>query len=264
MRKSHDLGLPPFGFCSSRAAPRCPSGQSGAAWQRREMAGAGGMWHVPPPPPRSPGVSQARLRQGMERRCLGCSVWREMRRDEPRARPPGRRHYEGPIPHRAVPRLSSRGGRCVPAQQMRSRAPARGEGSRGRAWCPPGREPPALHPAAPGGQRPPSLPTRGKEPCPGPGAARRRGARRHFSPMLWSFDGKRPWSEAEWSCVCARVCAQACAYELVRARTRTRSFSPSAEGRVARPDALRSPPARPACVPCISSTSRGGLGTAPQ
>lgn len=89
MRKSHDLGLPPFGFCSSRAAPRCPSGQSGAAWQRREMAGAGGMWHVPPPPRRPPGVSQARLRQGMERRCLGCSVWREMRRDEPRARPPG-------------------------------------------------------------------------------------------------------------------------------------------------------------------------------
>lgn len=123
---------------------------------------------------------------------------------------------------------------------------------------------PALHPAAPGGQRPPSLPTRGKEPRPGPGAARRRGARRHFSPMLWSFHGKRPWSEAEWSCECARVCAQACACELVRARTRTRSFSPSAEGRVARPDALRSPPARPACVPCISSTSRGGLGTAPQ
>lgn len=89
MRKSHDLALPPFGFCSSRAAPRCPSGQSGAAWQRREMAGAGGMWHVPPPPRRPPGVSQARLRQGMERRCLGCSVWREMRRDEPRARPPG-------------------------------------------------------------------------------------------------------------------------------------------------------------------------------
>lgn len=89
MRKSHDLGLPPFGFCSSRAAPRCPSGQSGAAWQRREMVGAGGMWHVPPPPRRPPGVSQARLRQGMERRCLGCSVWREMRRDEPRARPPG-------------------------------------------------------------------------------------------------------------------------------------------------------------------------------
>lgn len=89
MRKSHDLALPPFGFCSSRAAPRCPSGQSGAAWQRREMAGAGGMWHVPPPPRHPPGVSQARLRQGMERRCLGCSVWREMRRDEPRARPPG-------------------------------------------------------------------------------------------------------------------------------------------------------------------------------
>lgn len=43
----------------------------------------------PPPPRRPPGVSQARLRQGMERRCLGCSVWREMRRDEPRARPPG-------------------------------------------------------------------------------------------------------------------------------------------------------------------------------
>lgn len=146
---------------------------------------------------------------------------------------------------------------------MRSRAPARGEGSRGRAWCPPGREPPALHPAAPGGQRPPSLPTRGKEPRPGPGAARRRGARRHFSPMLWSFHGTRPWSEAEWSCVCARVCAQACACELVRARTRTRSFSPSAEGRVARPDALRSPPARPVCVPCISSTSRGGLGDRP-
>lgn len=54
MRKSHDLGLPPFGFCSSRAAPRCPSGQSGAAWQRREMAGAGGMWHVPHPRPCAP------------------------------------------------------------------------------------------------------------------------------------------------------------------------------------------------------------------
>lgn len=218
----------------------------------------------PPPPRRPPGVSQARLRQGMERRCLGCSVWREMRRDEPRARPPGGITIRG----RSLTALSpgSRAGAADAFQLNRcgSRAPARGEGSRGRAWCLPGREPPALHPAAPGGQRPPSLPTRGKEPRPGPGAARRRGARRHFSPMLWSFDGTRPWSEAEWSCVCARVCAQACACELVRARTRTRSFSPSAEGRVARPDALRSPPARPACVPCISSTSRGGLGTAPQ
>lgn len=218
----------------------------------------------PPPapaPPRSqPSSSAARDGTKMP------GMFRVARDAEGRAActAPGRRHYEGPIPHRAVPRLSSRGGRCVPAQQMWSRAPARGEGSRGRAWCLPGREPPALHPAAPGGQRPPSLPTRGKEPRPGPGAARRRGARRHFSPMLWSFHGTRPWSEAEWSCVCARVCAQACACELVRARTRTRSFSPSAEGRVARPDALRSPPARPACVPCISSTSRGGLGTAPQ
>lgn len=119
MRKSHDLGLPPFGFCSSRAAPRCPSGQSGAAWQRREMAGAGGMWHVPPPPRRPPGVSQARLRQGMERRCLGCSVWREMRRDEPRARPPGGVTMRGRSLTALSPGSRAGGGRCVPAQQMR-------------------------------------------------------------------------------------------------------------------------------------------------
>lgn len=105
MRKSHDLGLPPFGFCSSRAAPWCPSGQSGAAWQRREMAGAGGMRHVPPPPRCPPGVSQARLRQGMERRCLGCSVWREMRRDEPRARPPGGVTMRGDPSPRCPPAL---------------------------------------------------------------------------------------------------------------------------------------------------------------
>lgn len=119
MRKSHDLGLPPFGFCSSRAAPRCPSGQSGAAWQRREMAGAGGMWHVPPPapaPPRSQPSSSA-ARDGMKMP----GMFRVARDAEGRAActAPGRRHYEGPIPHRAVPRLSSRGGRCVPAQQMR-------------------------------------------------------------------------------------------------------------------------------------------------
>lgn len=119
MRKSHDLGLPPFGFCSSRAAPRCPSGQSGAAWQRREMAGAGGMWHVPPPapaPPRSqPSSSAARDGTKMP------GMFRVARDAEGRAActAPGRRHYEGPIPHRAVPRLSTGGSRCVPAQQMR-------------------------------------------------------------------------------------------------------------------------------------------------
>lgn len=179
-----------------------------------------------PAPPRSqPSSSAARDGTKMP------GMFRVARDAEGRAActAPGRRHYEG----RSLTALSpgSRAGAADAFQLNRcgSRAPARGEGSRGRAWCPPGREPPALHPAAPGGQRPPSLPTRGKEPRPGPGAARRRGARRHFSPMLWSFHGKRPWSEAEWSCVCARVCAQACACELVRARTRTRSFSPSAE-----------------------------------
>lgn len=95
MRKSHDLALPPFGFCSSRAAPRCPSGQSGAAWQRREMAGAGGMWHVPPPapaPPRSqPSSSAARDGTKMP------GMFRVARDAEGRAActAPGRRHYEG-------------------------------------------------------------------------------------------------------------------------------------------------------------------------
>lgn len=141
-----------------------------------------------------------------------------------------------------------------PTKKHREAAP----GARQAASRPPCIPPPQEASGRPLSQR------EGRNRAPGRGTARRRGARHHFSPMLWSFHGTRPWSEAEWSCVCARVCAQACACELMRARTRTRSFSPSAEGRVARPDALRSPPARPACVPCISSTSRGGLGTAPQ
>lgn len=73
----------------------------------------------PPPapaPPRSqPSSSAARDGTKMP------GMFRVARDAEGRAActAPGRRHYEGPIPHRAVPRLSSRGGRCVPAQQMR-------------------------------------------------------------------------------------------------------------------------------------------------
>lgn len=212
MRKSHDLGLPPFGFCSSRAAPRCPSGQSGAAWQRREMAGAGGMWHVPPPPRRPPGVSQARLRQGMERRCLGCSVWREMRRDEPRAWPPGGVTIRG----RSLTALSpgSRAGaadafqlnRCGhalrPAEKDREAAP----GARQAASRPPCIPPPQEASGRPLSQR------EGRNRAPG------RGRRVGEEPVAISHPcsgpstGKGPGLRRS-----GRVCARACVHRCVRA-----------------------------------------------